>query len=181
MEQSKIKSILTAPITLLRWSTEEERALFLSAEPDDCFCTFGLASGQTFVGRIPEKKRVFTFRPLKNLLPKLTCIKWKKARQIADLGYITTWYTSARISEEEKVCYRDILTPKPDKSTNHPFTKIEFKYYTYHPLLHQARLIQLAIGNYRERERALIASRNNLAVLLFSEKSPFSFQNKSRA
>jgi len=180
MEQSKIKSILTAPITLLRWSTKEERALFPSVKKGDCFCTFGLASGQTFIGHIPEKRGMFTFKPGKNLLPKLTRIEWTKTKSIEDLGYVATWYTSARLSEEENACYKDILTPKPDNSTNHPHTKIAFKYYIYPPLLQRAILIQAAIEDYRKKERALIASQHSLDALLFSEKSPFSFQNRSR-
>ena len=175
MEQAKIKSILTAPINLLRWSTEEERGVFSSIRTGDCFCTFGLSSGQTFVGRIPVQDGVFTFKPLHNLLPKLTRIEWKKAKHTWDLGYDTRWYTSAKMSEDEVACYKSILTPRPDTSTPHPLTKIAFKYYTYHPLLEQARLIQFATEEYKEKEWELIVSQRRLGRLLFSERKPLDF------
>lgn len=182
MNSVEIKRILTAPITLLRWSTGEEKGMFPDAREGDLFCTFGLESDQTFVGRIPLKENTFTFRPLHNCLPYLMEIEWTGKKNIANLGYTTTCWVVPETPRDEHAYYEEILSPKRDTLTQYPATKIAFKYYTYHPLLQEARRIQMAVDDYRKKEEILTVAKNRLGSILFSENNlaPVPFREKVR-
>ena len=182
MDQSEVKRILTAPITLLRWSTEGEKQLFPDRRAGDMFCTFGLESDQVFVGRIPLKENTFTFRPYKNQLPYLMEIEWTGKKNIANLGYTTSCWVVPETPLAEHELYEEILSPKRDTLTHYPLTKIAFKYYTYHPLLQEARRIQMAVEDYREKEEAFKVTQQRLGSILISESNlaPVPFRENVR-
>ena len=182
MDQNEIKSILMSPIILLRWSTGGERLVFPDRKEGDMLCTFGLKSGQTFVGCIPEKENTFIFRPLENRLPYLMEIEWTGKKNIANLGYTTKCWVVPETPRAEHELYEDILSPKRDTLTQYPPTMLAFKYYTYHPLLQEARRVQMAVGDYQKKEEALKVARNRLGSVLISESNltPVPFREKVR-
>ncbi len=78
MDKDKIRKILSAPVSFIRPSNEKERVLFPD-EKEGWFYTFGLASGQQFVGFIPDDINPrFHFRPVPehNFLPELREIQY---------------------------------------------------------------------------------------------------------
>ena len=84
MEKSEIKRILSAPISFVRESTQKESEIFRDKK-NAWFYTFGLASGQEFVGALFDiKEPHVNFRPVPehNLLPNLREILWGYDRQI---------------------------------------------------------------------------------------------------
>ena len=179
MEKAEITRILSAPISLLRHSSEKEKELF-SDKTGGYFFTFGLASGQRFVGYIPEMQESYLFRPLKNLLPNLQEIQWERETitDISDLGYVTTCRTLSGTSDEEKQAYMDVLVPKPEDPSHFPFTRIAFKYYSYHPMLGRARDLQMAELEHEKAKQALIKSQKRIDSLLISGKSKNLIQQK---
>ena len=78
MEKIQVKRILSAPISFVRESSPEERKIFPDKK-NAWFYTFGLTSGQQFVGAIFDIKEPHVdFRPVPehNLLPDLEEILW---------------------------------------------------------------------------------------------------------
>ncbi|MBP5344479.1 MAG: hypothetical protein J6Y85_05360 [Alphaproteobacteria bacterium] len=111
MTDESVKRILSAPIVLLRESNGEERGLFHNKK--GWLYTIGLESGQSFVAHIAKgKEAVFTLRPLNNLVPQLTQVRWE---QRPVLGYLppfaTFCETTPETSEMEKALFADIFEP----------------------------------------------------------------------
>ena len=117
MTDESVKRILTAPVTLLRPSSEaEEQAVFHRTKGR--FYTIGLKSGQSFVAQFPgqntednpfsEDNFAFQLRPLKNLVPQLEGVKWiftgLGGPQIRTLCAVTPETT-----EKEKLFLEDVF------------------------------------------------------------------------
>ena len=167
MEQSEIKRILLAPICFLLRSTEEEKEVFADKKKGH-FYTFKLASGQRFVGHVPEKEQTYTLRPLNHLIPALREIQWKKTKDASDLGYTTTCQMSEGASAEEKVFCEGVLAPKPIPE---PFlTKKAIQHYSYHPMLERCFWFQDLNQQHKETQMALLKIQKAKEALLVPEK-----------
>ena len=84
MEKIEVKRILSAPISFVREATTKEAKVFADKK-NAWFYTFGLTSGQQFVGAIfNHKDPCVNFRPVPehNLLPHLKEILWGYDAQI---------------------------------------------------------------------------------------------------
>lgn len=115
MDSESTRQILTAPIVLLRPSTEEERGLFHNKK-NGWFYTFGLKSGQSFVARFSkgnDEQNIFLFRPLKNLVPQLAQFQWQRRKHLFTVFpiYLTTCQTTPMTSQEETKILAEILEP----------------------------------------------------------------------
>ncbi len=166
MKESEIQRILSAPLVFVQPTSEQKQKELFPDKNDGWFYSFGLASGQEFVGHLPEKDRVFTFRPAKNLIPDLMEIEWIKKSEIDDLGYNTICYTAEGPSEDDKKLYEKVLSPVPEDSSLHPITKIAFKYYKYHPMLERSFHLQWAHWGCRKAKEELLKAHQNLDKLL---------------
>ncbi len=74
MDTNYMRQMLSAPVSLLRPSSEEERGLFHNRK--GWFYTFGLETGPKFVAHIDKGKNIYTFRPLDNLVNPLIQFQW---------------------------------------------------------------------------------------------------------
>ena len=151
-----VKDILSAPITLLRPSNEEEKGLFHNHDAG-WFYTFGLKSGQSFVAHFNKTDDIFVFRPLKNLVPQLMQVQWEKRRTY---GVFPECWTTCRViagtSDQEKALLEEILGPvrgNPPKNSLYPFS------YYYPEML--ARVSQVK-NQLVENERILLNTRLQL-------------------
>ena len=170
MTPSEITRILSAPISILRRATPEERTVF-SRKKDGLFYLFGLASGQRFVAYVPVDKQIYIFRPIRNFLPGLKEIVWKKTEAIEDLGYGTFCsFTKGASPEFRKACLA-VLKPTPDNTPGKPLTKIAFRYYHIHPMLERSCWLQLANLKYEESRLKMLASKTVLKSLMISKKN----------
>jgi len=167
MEKSEVKRILSAPICFLLRSTDEERNVFADKK-DGYFYTFKLASGQRFVGYVPEEEEVYTFRPLNNLVPNLKELQWKKTKDISDLGYETIFRTSENTEEAEKQAYREVFVPKPVPA---PYlTKLAIQHYAYNPMLERCIWFQNLNQRHKETQKSLLEIQKAKNALLISEE-----------
>ena len=169
MEKKELEGILTAPLTVVKPASEDEkiRSMFMFGSGEGEFYTFGLASGISFVGRIPQKEKNYEFIVLDkgNTGVDLFSIVWKAKEDIADLGYTTKCTCMHRNKEE----YEEILAPKPAHA---PYlTKIAFRYYSYHPLLQRAILLQDVNQKQQEIEKTLLEIKKRKEALLTSDDS----------
>ena len=110
MNSSFTKQALTAPITLLRPSTEEERRLFKGQEKG-WFYTFCLQSDQSFVAYIHKWGDTFIFRPLNNLVPKLAQVQWVNQRTFGGPSFDVICQTTSDASKEEKMFLTEVFSP----------------------------------------------------------------------
>ncbi len=177
MKESEIQRILSAPLVRVLPATEQEKKEIFPDKRNGWFYTFGLASGQEFVGHIPEKDRIFSFRPTKNLIPDLMEIEWEKKPQIDDLGYNTICYTAKGTLEEDKKLFEKVLSPVPEDSSLHPVTKLAFKYYKYHPMLERAFHLQWAKWSCQRAKEELLQAQQHLDKLLIQSQDLPSLQN----
>ena len=176
MEDKRIRQILSAPVCHFVRSTEEEKALF--PDKKGWFYSIKLASGQRFVGCVSANgdEESYTFRPLKNLIPGLSELKWEKTKDVTDLGYKTICQVKEGTSDEEKTLYEDILAPKAVPAPF--FTKADIKHYSYHPMLERCIWLRKLNQQYEETRKALLKIQKQQNALLISEKENNLIQQK---
>ena len=168
MKPYKIKQILSAPLSMVAPALLSEKKLF-PAGTTGSFYAFELSSGQLFIGNIPQKEDVYTFRTLRGPFPQLYEIRWSSYNDIAVLNYHTECrFLEKPLAVERQACL-NILEPKRD-NTKHPLTKIAFEYYHYHPLLERAIRLQQAHQNIKGAQRQLSSYRAHLNALLISKQ-----------
>ena len=123
MEKTEIKHILSAPISFVREATPKETRIFRDKK-GAWFYTFGLASGQQFVGAIFDHKdpRV-NFRPIPehNLLPEVQEILWGYDDQIyfgpgPKERCIIKVLVAEGISEDDREFYEEYLGAEKAKN-----------------------------------------------------------------
>lgn len=184
MPTPRVKEILSAPITLCRPSTEQERKIF-GDKKDGYFYTVGLASGQKFAAHIGEDEdkigptEVFTLRPLENLLPNLREIQWVVSCAFGGHGVDTKCCLMPPVSKEEEQNYQTELSPKERWVT----LKGLYKYnpqrvYDSHPMLDRLGQILVARRECEEHKQALLDAQNKLKSLEVLEEMGSSINTK---
>jgi len=184
MPKPSVKEILSAPITLCRPSTEQERKIF-GDKKGGYFYTVGLASGQKFAARMSvdegkgEPKELFTLRPLENLLPNLREIQWRISRVFGGHGVDTKCRLSAPVSKEEQQVYQDELSPKERWIHLDGLYKYNpQRVYDPHPILDRLSQIQCARQACEEAQKALLKSQQKLKSLEVLEEKGSSINTK---
>ena len=172
MKKVKIQEIFSASLSSVQPAKASDRALF-PEKKEGQFYVFTLASGQAFVGHIPEKNEQYTFRTsyfqtYSGPFPRLAEIRWTRVKSISDLNYSTECvFLKKTLPTEQKACLA-ALTPKRDYSWK-GLTKIAFKYYRYHPMLERAICLQGAYQDYRKAQQQVRTCQKRIKSLLISK------------
>ena len=184
MFKSSVKEILSAPITLVRPSTEKEKEV-LADKQGGYFYTIGLASGQKFAAHLGESieggepEQIYTLRPLENLLPNLHEIQWSVSRVFGGHGVATHCRLAPPVSKEEEQNYQTELSPKER------WIKLEglHKYnpqriWDNHPMLDRLEKILCARQECEKHKQALLDAQKKLKSLEVSEEKGSSVNTK---
>ena len=184
MPKPSVKEILSAPITLCRSSTDQERQV-LADKRGGYFYTIGLASGQKFAAHIGmdeekgEPKGIFTLRPLENLLPNLREIQWGVFRVFGGHGVDTKCCLSAPVSQAEREVYQEELSPKERWQHLDGLYKYNpQRVYDPHPMLGRLEDILCAIQKCEKSRQELLEAQNKLKSLEILEEKGSSINTK---
>ena len=191
MFKSSVKEILSAPITLARRSTDEEKEvfadkknshLFLVGSPSGYFYTIGLASGQKFVAHMGFENRQinsYTLRPLDNLLPNLKEIQWKTCNLFPEHGGTTTYCRLWNLSQEKREMYQKELSPKERwVQLSGPHKYNPQRVLDPHPMLDKLEQILSTIEKCEKSKRELFEAQNKLKSLEVLEEKGSSVNTK---
>jgi len=122
MIDESTKRVLTAPIILLRPSSEEEKGVFRDQPNGGWFYTFGLKSGINYVARIDKKRDVFTFRPLdKTAIFPLVQFQWRSTRtEFPGIfpQFDVVCQTAPGTTQKETEWFEGILGPSEEEFTD---------------------------------------------------------------
>lgn len=184
MPKPSVKEILSAPIALVRPSTDKEKEVFMDKK-GGYFYTVGLASGQKFAAHIGEDKdkteptEVFTLRPLENLLPNLREIQWLVSRVFGGHGVATKCRLVPPVPKEEEQNYQTELSPKERWVTLNGLYKYNpQRVYDDHPMLDRLGAILSARQACEKAQKALFESQQKLKSLEILEEKGSSINTK---
>jgi len=149
-----MRQILSAPITLLRPSNEQERSLFHKKK--GWYYTIELKSGQSFVAHFDNEDAIFTARPLNNLVPLLRQVEWKKRIAWEPTSpYDTTFTIEDDPSEDEKKVFNEVFGAKKAEIKTSWWERQTYVYRPCEMLRHLSRIRDILVENEQLQKQLL--------------------------